>query len=372
MDATVDSRERTASREARGAPPGSQELDGLRGLSALTVMAGHAAVLPFAETLPALVQAAGLLGRVAVIVFFVLSGHVIVKSIIAMRSRGGFSPVVYAVNRLARVYPPYLLCLCLAWLVVWLRMRGAIEPQPRLMAEPMAATAASFLRDLIFLFGSGTPVQNANAPVWSLRIEVVCYVAAGLLATALQAGRLVAIALAAAAAALLLAAGLRLESALLGFAAFGLGALTAIFPVRPPLGAPAAALAVLLAAAVMLFQHGGLGAAAPLLRLAYEAAAVAAAALVVASLAAGAGGAVARSLRHAAWLAPFSYTLFITHLPLIIVLGSILPVSGGVAAQAASYAVLLAAPFVFAMIAARVVERQTDIRRWILARISLR
>jgi peptidoglycan/LPS O-acetylase OafA/YrhL len=360
-----------AQQGSEGAQPESHALDGLRGLSALAVMIGHASVLPFAASHPDLVKGLGLTGRLAVIVFFVLSGHVIAKSILAMRRRGGFRLPTYAVNRFARVYPPYLLCLALAWLVVWLRGQGLIDPQPRLMSEPIAATATNALRDIVFLYGAGTPVQNANAPVWSLRIEVVCYIVAGLAAAAMQAGRGMALALVLVAVALLAAAVLRLESAVVGFAAFGLGAATAILALRPARWLVVATIGVLIVTGFVLYAAGGLLTPRPTLRYVYDAAAVLAAAAIVTMLATGRDGAVRGVLSGAAPIAPFSYTLFITHLPLMIMLGGMLPLEGSLGGKIASFAALVALPLAFAILAARLVERHVELRRWLVARLRL-
>jgi peptidoglycan/LPS O-acetylase OafA/YrhL len=165
----------------------AEGLDGLRGLSALVVAVSHAAVLPLSAQHPEIVHCLGLAARAAVLIFFVLSGHVIVGSILAMHRSGGFAPLVYAVNRFARVYPPFLLAVAIAWLVAMLRSQGAIPAQPALMAEPLATSATALARDVAFLFGNGTPAQNVNAPLWSLRIEVICYAVAGLAAAAFAA-----------------------------------------------------------------------------------------------------------------------------------------------------------------------------------------
>jgi peptidoglycan/LPS O-acetylase OafA/YrhL len=354
----------------------SAGLDGLRGISALVVMVTHAAVLPFSDPFPVLVQTLGFAGRAAVIVFFVLSGHVITSSILAMRARGGFSPAVYAINRFARVYPPFLLCLCLAWMVVWLRSQGWIDPQPRLMAEPIAATATNLLRDLVFLFGSGTPVQNANAPVWSLRIEVVCYVIAGLAAVGLQSGVMLRVVLMAAAIALALMAAMRLESAVLGFAAFGAGALTTMVRRAPPRWVLAVAVGALCLLAGALLglgvglepRHGW----PRMLRLFYEAVAVCAAAILVLDLSLGEDGTLHAGFRRMSWIAPFSYTLFITHLPLIVILAGFVGVSGDLASRLVAFGALAAAAMAFAWSAAQVVEQHVALRRWLVARLGLR
>jgi peptidoglycan/LPS O-acetylase OafA/YrhL len=354
--------------------PVSRGLDGLRGLAAFVVAVAHAAVLPFASVWPSATLGLGLGARAAVIIFFVLSGHVIVQSVLAMTRSGGFRPLVYAVNRFARVYPPFLLCLALAWLVALLRSSGVIDPLPALMAEPLTTTPVAFLRDLALLFGNGTPVQNVNAPVWSLRIEIICYAVTGLLAGAFASSPVVRALLLAAAMVLAGAALLRLESATLGFASFALGGLTAWRPTAMPRWTvPAlwgATTAVAAVAAVSVGETGP-GLAASLSYRLFEALAVFAAAATVLALAGGADSPWRRLALRFDTVAPFSYTLFITHVPVIVLIGGFLPAGGGMAPRLAIFLLTVVVVTVFAFLAARIVERHLDLRRWILARLSV-
>jgi peptidoglycan/LPS O-acetylase OafA/YrhL len=351
----------------------SRGLDGLRGLAALVVAAAHAAVLPFASVWPSATLTMGLAARAAVIVFFVLSGHVILQSVLSMTRSTGFRPLVYTVNRFARVYPPFLLCLALAWLVALLRAGGAIDPLPALMAEPLTTTPVAFLRDLALLFGNGTPVQNVNAPVWSLRIEIICYAVTGLLAAALAASLPMRTLLMTAALVLAGAALLRLESAALGFASFALGGLTAWRPIAMPRwAAPAlwgATVIVAALAAVSIGEAGPRLAASLPYRL-FEALSVLAAATTVFMLADGGDGLWRRLALFFEPVAPFSYTLFITHVPVIVLMGAYVPLSGGFLPRFAVFLLILGVVTAFAFLAAKVVERHLELRRWILARLS--
>lgn len=85
-------------------------LDGLRGLLAVYVLLGHMA--PFA-VLPNRLQSALSHGGAAVDVFFILSGLVITQSL--LHANGQAAP--FLINRIARIYPVFLLVFALAAVV---------------------------------------------------------------------------------------------------------------------------------------------------------------------------------------------------------------------------------------------------------------
>jgi peptidoglycan/LPS O-acetylase OafA/YrhL len=347
-------------------------LDGLRGLAAMTVAFGHGVSAAFFGSHVWLAICFGVWARAAVVFFFVLSGYVIANSIRRSFAAGEFSLARFALNRITRVYPPFLLALALAWTVALLRRSDVIAPVQPFIAEPMATTTAAFLRDLVFLFGAGTPMQNANAPVWSLRIEVICYAVAGIAALALKAtpvwrGLCVGFAL------LLMALTLlRLDSALLGMAAFAAGSAAALLPapgVRRFAGFAFTVVVVIGAWLCLQLAVGGDPVALLTGRsyLIFQIVAVAASALLVMAI-------VHRDAPSPAWparwsrLAPFSYTLFITHVPLIALIVGFAGLPASVAGKAVFVLGLVFASIVFAALAARIVERHADLRRWLASR----
>jgi len=351
-------------------------LDGLRGIAALVVAAAHAVSAAFVAVDLSTAVFVGIWARAAVIFFFVLSGYVIVASVLSSFAGGGFSIVRFALNRATRIYPPFLLALCLAWTVALLRGADVIPSIAPFIAEPLTTTWVALLRDLTFLFGAGTPMQNANAAVWSLRIEVACYAVVGLAALGARLpprGRAAAAALALGLTALAL---WRFDSVALGFCSFGAGAAVAALS----LGGSSRAAAIAWTAAAAL---GGavcweaiVGANPPSVILGipfmvYQVVVILASAMLVAAIVRPKASPV-RWPAAAAWLAPFSYTLFITHVPLMgLLIGAIgLPdslVGRALFALAATLSATL-----FAAAAARVVERHEDLRRWLAAREPLR
>lgn len=158
-------------------------LDGLRGVAAQVVCLAHAAAFQLPQG-SAPVALLGWLARVAVIIFFVISGYAIAVSIARIRRDhdGGFDLRVYAAHRLARIYPPYLACLALVWTV------AALLPPEALAARDVPAGGMpgldEILRALVFVNGREDLVTRLNGPLWSLRIEVVLYALAACAALA--------------------------------------------------------------------------------------------------------------------------------------------------------------------------------------------
>lgn len=131
---------------------------------------GYVTVFPFLREL----------STVAVYAFFVLSGFVIGRAL--MSRRDGFLP--YMLRRTARIYPPLLASIAFV---------AAIDCALRFFDVPAAAIPAAgpmvngfsydFQRSMLCLatFGfRGWLSSDANVALWSLAIEMRCYVVAGL------------------------------------------------------------------------------------------------------------------------------------------------------------------------------------------------
>jgi peptidoglycan/LPS O-acetylase OafA/YrhL len=241
---------------------------------------------------------------------------------------------------------------------------------PVFVAEPLDTSLLALIRDAIFLFGSGTPMQNANAPVWSLRIEVICYGAAGLLGAAVSARPPLRPLAALLAAALLAAGAYRLDSAMLGYGAFAAGA-AAAFLDRAPQGLLtsagwACAAAAGAAAGAQVISGGPSVLAESLTYRMFEIAALVASALTVASIARGGPDGI-RWPARLSFLSPFSYTLFITHVPLMALMLGVMALPETMTGRLA-FAVALAFSAVgFAMFAAQFAEQHGALRRWLMA-----
>jgi len=167
-------------------------LDLIRGVSALAVMLGHVRGLFFVDYsvlgghpslfLRMLYALTGF-GHQAVIVFFVLSGYFIGNSVLEQIRGHRWSWRVYLVNRLTRLELVLLPALLLGTLWDQLGMRlpqaaafyygGLYKYYPPSVA--LRSTVPVFLSNLFFLQSIVAPVLGSNGPLWSLSYEFWYY-----------------------------------------------------------------------------------------------------------------------------------------------------------------------------------------------------
>lgn len=342
-------------------------LDGLRGISAAIVVLAHAVSGVIGQIYPAGALLGGWFARVAVIVFFVLSGYVILLSVRRMMDTGGFSMRQFAINRVARIYPPFLLSLLLVWIIAVLITRGFMVMDPAFPAGEFMVGPFAFLRDAVFLFGNGTPVQMINGPIWSLRLELACYILTALCVAAAGRPLIIRLALLGVALAFAIAVLMRLEGAWLAFLAFSAGGAAALRPDDaarlPTIGLSFATVA----AGTFAFSLTGSLAGKLEPHWSYNLFQIMAILLAVSLVAkSGAGPRPGQQLAarfHS--LADASYTLFITHYPVMICVAAVWPKPDGTAGHVLMIVVLVAAAFLFAIPAARLVEQQKLFRNWL-------
>lgn len=168
----------------------SLQLESLRGLSAIVVLFSHAFqafVAPQDVTFYSIVR---LLGQSAVMMFFVLSGFLIGHSIQKnIQQNQLFSKQIYTMQRCKRILPPFLFALFWMLLLYYLAPyffathSHSFETVPALMLR----TAYDFsLHELVgsifFVNEFVTPTLSSNAPLWSLSYEVWFYILAALMA----------------------------------------------------------------------------------------------------------------------------------------------------------------------------------------------
>lgn len=144
-------------------------LDVLRFVAALVVMAAHVRAAVFADyasLMPesrhpavAIFFALTRLGHEAVIVFFVLSGYLVGGKAIERIRQRRFDANAYAIDRIARIWVPLIPALVLSVLV-----RHTDE------------TVWSWLGNILGLQNVLVPVLGGNAPLWSLAYEIWFYV----------------------------------------------------------------------------------------------------------------------------------------------------------------------------------------------------
>ena len=116
----------------------------------------------------------GQMGRQAVVVFFVLSGLLVGGKVVARVAAGTFDAAAYAADRLARVYVP---------LIPAVLLTAIIAPLCGLPWSPWP-----YLRCLTGTQEVFTHTPSLNAPLWTLAYEIWFYVLAGCAAVVCRRG----------------------------------------------------------------------------------------------------------------------------------------------------------------------------------------
>jgi peptidoglycan/LPS O-acetylase OafA/YrhL len=155
----------------------------IRTAFALLVLAGHAIMLPMGLPIhgafPMLVDGAV---QFALDGFFILSGYMIAASL--MRRNDMLN---YALSRFLRIFPGLVAAMLILWLIVGPTFtslslqayftHGEMWLFPSLIlsqADPQATLPGVF---------SGHPIAEMDGPLWTIRYELLAYLAAGALAT---------------------------------------------------------------------------------------------------------------------------------------------------------------------------------------------
>jgi len=322
------------------------------------------------------------LGHQAVLVFFVLSGFFISRSVLDSFSKARWSWRVFLVNRLTRLLLVLLpgLALCAIWDHIGMQLPSAAafyyRGIPTLNTEPIAAHSSVniFLGNLFFLQSIHFPPFGSDMPLWSLSYEFWYYLLFPILFLALAwSARLtkrLAYVLAASAIIVLVGRDIALLF-LVWLAGAGVGFLHDLSPqLRPITSAPwstycCGALGFIgMVVAKMSIGSG----------LASDFMASAAFLPAMYLLVRASGSDVNPTYASAAKvLASFSYTLYVVHLPLLILLRTLL---GRVPRwqpdfQHAAYgAVVACLVLIYALGVSRLTEARTDaVRRSILRRL---
>lgn len=167
-------------------------LDLLRGLAALLVLVGHWRNFLFVDytqltvhrrwfALPYVLTSGG---HQAVVIFFVMSGYLISGSVFRMLDRGVWSWVTYLIHRLVRLWVVLLpgLLLCLFWDSIGLHFHlapalyGGANYNHITSDVRAALTPKLFLLNLFFLQGIAGPQFGSDGALWSLANEFWYYI----------------------------------------------------------------------------------------------------------------------------------------------------------------------------------------------------
>lgn len=367
------------------------DLNWMRGLAAVAVLAGHVRGLFFLDyegvRRSPLVTASYLVtgfGHQAVIVFFVLSGFFIGSSVVVTSQDGSWAWSRYCLRRLTRLYVVILPALALT--AVWDNLGMAVWGTSGIYGGNIEAPSLSLpdVRDtlalpvlagnLVFLQELVVPPFGSNGPLWSLSYEAWAYVTFPLLfrAAASRAPLVARLGIAAAGILILTLAGSLFR---FYFCVWCLGALVAFawtkysFP-RVKAGIAAAALG-LFAVALLVGRARLLGS-----RWGEDAFLGMTVAILIATLLARCAGSDAphrRRSRYSRWgeaLAGFSFTLYACHYPVLTFFQPWLVERQRWAPDAAHAAVAtlfgLAVVVFYAYPLSRLTEARTDaVRRWV-------
>ena len=321
-------------------------LDGVRGLAAQPVLLSHSFALVFVGAQGSTPLVLGWLARLAVIIFFVLSGFVISAGIAGeIRQTGKFNWIEYAIRRAARIYPPYLAA------IIFVELLVLFVGVPN---RDLSADAWACLRALSFTFVSNDAVTIA--PVWSLRLEVGLYVLAAMAALTFLANGRLRILLCIFTVALFSAYCWRLAFGGLAVALFAAGGVAAIFfdrlvNIRPLWISAAVGLALALPVAWPTLIDDST------VSMIYQSALGVPLALGLVALAHVTASGRSRIARLALASGGWSYTLYVIHIPIVIALTTAIPFGPGLAQRTGMLLICLLGANLVAVAVARVVER---------------
>jgi peptidoglycan/LPS O-acetylase OafA/YrhL len=157
------------------------QLDGLRAIACLMVVATHSGMKTVGEVLRTLGPSyfADLVGSFfasGVELFFVLSGSVLLRAY--LRDEKPFQPGVYAYRRLSRVYPPYLVCLAISVPLLVVAERFPTWYSAEILPP---FRWPDFLRQIPLVWPTDV---FYNVAWWTLQIEALFYLAAPLVVLA--------------------------------------------------------------------------------------------------------------------------------------------------------------------------------------------
>lgn len=181
----------------------SPQLDSLRGLSALIVLFAHANQILVAPTTMSFFGIGGLLAQGAVMVFFVLSGFLIGKSLTRnIHQNSQLDIRTYLIDRFNRIYPPFLYSLIIVGILYALapflfntHSLAYMPTEQYLARQSFEITPSSVFSSLFFLNGFIGETISVNGPLWSLSYEVWYYIIAALMLKSSKPGYAIATAL---------------------------------------------------------------------------------------------------------------------------------------------------------------------------------
>lgn len=175
-----------------------RKFDALRGTAAIVVLLSHAVttfIEPFLGPAHPVVRVSDAFARHAVLIFFLLSGYLITRSILAnIRRNRSFDAVDYLAARVARIYPPLIGAICVAS-GVWALIHFFGLPGSHPYGRPGDLFTVREMFDLSFKdVALALCMQNgmlgADGPLWTLYFEFHLYLIAMFATLAVAGSRL--------------------------------------------------------------------------------------------------------------------------------------------------------------------------------------
>ena len=179
----------------------SYNLDSLRGLLSLVVVMQHTATA-FIYSIDGVASPVntylGLAAHYSVLFFFALSGYVITLSITENKKRNGaFNLTEYIISRLLRILPPLMGAFLLSFILLLIlthlnaiQVTGNFKYFIRKIYDPDIAAQLKAIFSLMVSGDLGGGANNVNGALWSLVYEIQFYVFAGLLSVIIMAKKL--------------------------------------------------------------------------------------------------------------------------------------------------------------------------------------
>jgi peptidoglycan/LPS O-acetylase OafA/YrhL len=308
-------------------------LDAARGLSAFVVLLAHIVQVHFLRFVGAdstVNAVSSALSSYAVVTFFLLSGFLITQSIEAnIRRNGEFRVLSYACARIARIYPPFLVAFLLTLLIFGILEFFELPGRATPLAFPgdlyaarhlVSLTPKETVTSLLMLNGA----LDVNGPLWSLYMEVKLYVLFGCAyCVCLGIARVPALILGMC----VLLLGLRFQADFARYAALWLLGCAAFYLFdghvqkrMAKLWSCVAAIALFAAGGCLMVRFAGASAGFTPGKAVIELFLAAAIILLLVRF--------RPQLPFGKQLAPYSYTLYVIHFPLLLLLQSLLVASG--------------------------------------------
>jgi peptidoglycan/LPS O-acetylase OafA/YrhL len=147
-------------------------LDGLRGVAVLLVMMQHAAMLTRPASGPEGIFRLGSYGWIGVDVFFVLSGFLITRILLAAREGRGYFSRFYA-RRALRIFPLYYATLL--FLLILGSAAGILSRAEESSLHAEQAWYWGYLVNFLLALHPGLSIDRATGHLWSLAVEEQFY-----------------------------------------------------------------------------------------------------------------------------------------------------------------------------------------------------